>query len=32
MDGISGGEAFINKLVWENGYAQVVNSVTREDV
>jgi hypothetical protein len=27
----SGNQAFVNRLVWENGYMQVVDSVTRGD-
>jgi hypothetical protein len=27
----SGSQAFVNRLVWENGYTQVVDSPTRGD-
>jgi hypothetical protein len=30
-DGTSGSQAFVNRLVWENGYTQVVDSHTRGD-
>jgi hypothetical protein len=28
VDGTGRGQTFINTLVWENGYTQVVNSAT----
>jgi hypothetical protein len=31
MDDISRGQTFTNRLVWENGYAEVVNGATRTD-
>jgi hypothetical protein len=31
VDDISGGQTFINRLVWENGYALIVNGASRGD-